>query len=92
MPMAAMGSHQVAAVGVRGWAPKTQTRYQSALSTLVGFEGSRALRSSLTDTLSEFLASRVSIGQGKSAIRGYISAVRAAEDVRRLPECVRAIH
>ena len=52
MAMAAVGSYRVAAVGVRGWAPKTQTRYRSALSTLAGFKGSRALHSSLTDTLS----------------------------------------
>ena len=30
--------------------------------------------------------------QARSTLRGYVSAVRAAEDVRRLPECVRAIH
>ena len=87
MAMEAVGSKQVAAMGVRGWAPKTQTRYRSALSTLAGFGGSRALQSSLTDTLCEFLASRVSMGQAKSTLRGYVSAVRAAEDVRLLLEC-----
>ena len=92
MAMVAVGSYRVAAVGVRGWAPKTQTRYRSALSTLAGFGGSRALQSSLTDMLSEFLASRVSVGQARSTLCGYVSAVRAAEDVRLLPECVRAIH
>ena len=92
MAMAAVGSYQVATVGVQGWVPKTQTRYRSALSTVVGFEGARALQSSLTDTLSEFLASQVSLGQARSTIRGYVSAVRAAEDVRLLPWCVRAIH
>ena len=62
MAMAAVGSYRVAAMGVRGWAPKTQPRYRFTLSTLAGFEGSRALQSSLTDTLSEFLALRVSMG------------------------------
>ena len=62
------------------------------LSTLAAFEGSRALQSSLTDTLFEFQASRVSTGQARSTPRGYISAIRATEDVRLLPECVRAIH
>ena len=32
------------------------------------------------------------MGQAKSTLRGYVSVVRAAEDVRLLPECVRAIH
>ena len=78
--MAALASYRVAAVGVRGWAPKTQT-----MSTLAGFEGSRALQSSLTYTLSEFSALRVSMGQARSTIRRYVSTVRAAEDVRLLP-------
>ena len=92
MAMAAVGSFRVAAVGVRGWAPKTQSRYRSALSAVAKFEGTRALRTPLTDTLSEFLASRVSMGQARSTLRGYVSAVRAAEDVRLLPGCVQAIH
>ena len=81
MAMAVVGSYRVAAVGVRGWAPKTPTRYRSALSTLAGFEGLGALQSSLTHTLSEFLESRVSMGQARPTLRGYISAVRADEDV-----------
>ena len=92
MAMAAVGSFRVAAVGVRGWAPKTQSRYRSALSAVAKFEGTRALRTPLTDTLSEFLASRVSMGQARSTLRGYVAAVRAAEDVRLLPGCVQAIH
>ena len=92
MAMAAVGWYWVAAVGARGWAPKAHTRYQSALSTLAGFDGSRGSRSSLTDTLPQFLASRVSMGQARSTIPGYVFAVRTAEDVQLLPECVHAIH
>ena len=92
MAMAAVGSFQVAAVDVLGWAPKTQARYRSALSAVAKYEGTKALRTPLTDTLSEFLASRVSMGQARSTLRGYVSAVRAAEDVRLLPGCVQAIH
>ena len=92
MAMAALGSFRVAAVGVRGWAPKTQSSYRSALSAVAKFEGTRALRTPLIDTLSEFLASRVSMGQARSTLRGYVSAVRAAEDVTLLPGCVQAIH
>ena len=51
-----------------------------------------ALKLSLTDTPSEFLATWVNMGQARSTIRGYILAIRAAEDVRLLPECVRAIY
>ena len=92
MAMAAVGSFRVAAVGVRGWAPKTQARYRSALSAVAKYEGTRALRTPLTDTLSDFLASRVSMGQARSTLRGYVSASRAAEDIRLLPSCVQAIH
>ena len=38
--------------GRAGMGTQTQTRYRSALSTLAGFDASRALHSSLTDTLS----------------------------------------
>ena len=92
MAMAAVGSFRAAAVGVRGWAPKTQARYRSALSAVAKYEGTRALRTPLTDTLSDFLASRVSTGQARSTLRGYVSATRAAEDIRLLPGCVQAIH
>ena len=92
MAMAAVGSFRVAAVGVRGWAPKTQARYRSALSAVAKYEGTRALRTPLTDTLSDFLASRVPVGQARSTLRGYVSATRAAEDIRLLPGCVQAIH
>ena len=42
MAMAVVGPYRVAAVGVQGWAPKTQTRYRSVLSTLASFDGSKA--------------------------------------------------
>ena len=90
--MAVVGSYWVAAVGGRGWAPKTQTRYQSALSALASLEGSRTLQSSLIDMLSQFLALGVSMGPARSTLCAYVSAVWAAEDVRLLPECVWAIH
>ena len=86
MAMAAVGSYRVAAVAVRGWAPKTQMRYRSVLSTLVGFEGARAPQSSLTDMLSGFVVSRVSMGQARSTIRGYASAMRA-----RMSNCFRGV-
>ena len=92
MATAAVGSCRVAAMGVRGWAPKTQMRYRSALSTLDCFGQSRALRSSLTDRLSEVLLLRVSIRHASSALRRYLSTVRAAEDAGLLPECMRATH
>ena len=92
LAMAAVGSYRVAAVGVCGWAPKTQPRCRSALSALASFEGARALQTLLTDTLSEFLASLVSLGRARSTLRAYDSAVWVAEDVRLLPRCVRAIH
>ena len=62
MAMAAVGSYRVAAMGVRGWATGTQSRYHSAVSAVARFKGTRALQSPLIDTLSEFLASRVAMG------------------------------
>ena len=86
MAMAAVRLFRVAAVGVRGWAPKTQSRYRSAPSAVAKYEGTGALRTPLTDTLSEFLASRVSMGQTRSTPRGYVSAVR-----KKMSDCSRVV-
>ena len=69
MAMAAICSYRVAAVGVQGCAPKTEVRYQSPLFTLARFEGARAVQSPLNDTMSQLLASQVSLGQTVNRLR-----------------------
>ena len=80
------------AIGMRSWAPRTRTRCSSALSVLADYKRSRAGLSAPAEVLRALLAHRAAAEQTCSALQGYVSAARSAEDKELLPRVVCQFH
>ena len=76
---------------MQSWRPRTRSQYASRLRALAAY----AERTGPPDpaaTLAGLLAERAQAGATSSALRGIISAIRAVEDLQRLPPTVTTLH
>ena len=72
--------------------PCTRTRYRLALSVLADYEHTRGGQLVPCEILGALWAERVTAGQSRSTLWGYVSAARAPEDLELPPRVVCPLH